>query len=271
MVGEDPEIQHLLDIWVEEFSRAVGMFSGQAPEVHHNSCIAIPTPGSEAVLWMRQGFADGGEFAIWFGGQEPGWTKLGSLLGEGSPEATRSTYLEIINQAHQGFAGAINSNFAKTLSCEQPELFDKAGFEAIQFAIFEVELVEPETPPFYLALEYAAIKVLDGHASGQLSDPAHTEGDPVSALASLLPLKLGVSVSLGHSELELKKAMQAGPRSIIVLNKDVTEPAALLIQGRVVAQGEVVLVKGNFGFRVKQIVSRQDRLGMLTSELAIEE
>jgi flagellar motor switch/type III secretory pathway protein FliN len=45
----------------------------------------------------------------------------------------------------------------------------------------------------------------------------------------------------------------------------VSEPVELLVHGRVVARGELVEVKGNYGFRVKHIVSRQELLEFCNS------
>ncbi len=86
------------------------------------------------------------------------------------------------------------------------------------------------------------------------------ENQPI--LANLLKLRLPISLSIGQSELEMKKVLLTGPGSVIPINKEVTEPVELLVHGRVVARGEIVEVKGNFGFRVTQIVSRQDLLEM---------
>jgi flagellar motor switch protein FliN/FliY len=53
------------------------------------------------------------------------------------------------------------------------------------------------------------------------------------------------------------------PGSVVELNQLVTEPAELLVAGRLVAKGEVVVVDGNFGLRVTEVVSRSQRAAML--------
>src|SRR5689334_18111919 len=106
----------------------------------------------------------------------------------------------------------------------------------------------------------------------QLDDPIHVNDTPLiedseslapepgdekqaPILTSLLTLRLPVSVSIGQSELEMKKVLVTGLGSVIPINKEVSEPVELLVHGRVVARGELVEVKGNYGFRVKHIVS----------------
>ena len=44
------------------------------------------------------------------------------------------------------------------------------------------------------------------------------------------------------------------------LNRAVTEPVEVIVNNCVIARGEVVVVEGNYGVRIQQIVSRQDRL-----------
>jgi flagellar motor switch protein FliN/FliY len=46
----------------------------------------------------------------------------------------------------------------------------------------------------------------------------------------------------------------------VELNRAVTEPVEVIVNNCVIARGEVVVVEGNYGVRIQQIVSRQDRL-----------
>jgi flagellar motor switch/type III secretory pathway protein FliN len=94
-------------------------------------------------------------------------------------------------------------------------------------------------------------------------EPGDEKQTPI--LASLLALRLPVSVSIGQSELEMKNVLLTGLGSLIPINKEVSEAVELLVHGRVVARGEIVEVKGNYGFRVKHIVSRQELLELWSS------
>jgi flagellar motor switch protein FliN/FliY len=46
----------------------------------------------------------------------------------------------------------------------------------------------------------------------------------------------------------------------VELNRAVSEPVEVIVNNCVIARGEVVVVEGNYGVRIQQIVSRQDRL-----------
>jgi flagellar motor switch protein FliN/FliY len=79
----------------------------------------------------------------------------------------------------------------------------------------------------------------------------------------LLDIELPIIIRLGSTELLLKDVMRLGPGAIIELNKAVDEPVELLVNDVTIAKGEVVVVDGNFAFRVTEVESRADRVKSL--------
>jgi len=79
----------------------------------------------------------------------------------------------------------------------------------------------------------------------------------------LLDVELPVSVSFGRTQLALKDVIKLTTGSIVELNRSVTEPVEVIVNNCVIARGEVVVVEGNFGVLVHQVVSRQERLRTL--------
>jgi hypothetical protein len=59
-----------------------------------------------------------------------------------------------------------------------------------------------------------------------------------------------------------------GPGSVIDLGRSPDEPVDVLISNRVVARGDVVIVSGNYGVRVRDVVSQTERARSLEAELA---
>jgi flagellar motor switch protein FliN len=98
-----------------------------------------------------------------------------------------------------------------------------------------------------------------------MATTASVDQDQAPIFSSLLTLRLPISVSLGQRELELKEVLSTGLGSVIPINKEVSEPVELMVHGRVVARGEIVEVNGNYGFRVKHMVSRQELLDLCKS------
>jgi len=83
---------------------------------------------------------------------------------------------------------------------------------------------------------------------------------PSSQFDLLLDVELPVSVSFGRALVPLKEVLKLSSGSIVELNRAVMEPVEVIVNNCVIARGEVVVVEGNYGVRIQQIVSRQDRL-----------
>lgn len=76
----------------------------------------------------------------------------------------------------------------------------------------------------------------------------------------LLDVELPITVSFGRANLPLKDVMKLSAGSIVELNRSISEPVELIVNECVVARGEVVVVEGNYGIRITQILSKQERL-----------
>ena len=85
-----------------------------------------------------------------------------------------------------------------------------------------------------------------------------------STFAVLQAVELPVSVSFGRVQIPLKEVLKLTAGSIIELNRTVEEPVEVIVNNCVVARGEVVVVEGNYGVRIQQIMSRQERLEKLS-------
>ncbi|MBS4198965.1 flagellar motor switch phosphatase FliY [Bacillus sp. FJAT-49732] len=82
-------------------------------------------------------------------------------------------------------------------------------------------------------------------------------------LDMLLDIPLQVTVELGKTKKSVKEILELGAGSIIELDKLAGEPVEILVNSRLIAKGEVVVIDENFGVRVTDIVSQSDRLRKL--------
>lgn len=83
---------------------------------------------------------------------------------------------------------------------------------------------------------------------------------PTSAVTGVLgnlelvkDVKMNVTVELGKTNLPLKEVLQLGENSVIKLEKLAGEPVDLLVNGRLIAKGEVVVIGNNFGIKVTEV------------------
>lgn len=86
----------------------------------------------------------------------------------------------------------------------------------------------------------------------------------------LLDVALPVAVSFGRTQLQIREVLKLNSGSIIELNRLVNEPVDVVVNDSVIARGEVVVVDGNYGVRITQIASREDRVrtGMSGAQVA---
>lgn len=79
-------------------------------------------------------------------------------------------------------------------------------------------------------------------------------------LELLYDLQLPVSIELGRTNMLIREILRLGRGSVIEFDKLVSEPVDVLINGKKVAEGEVVVIDKHFGIRVTTLVDPADRL-----------
>ncbi len=82
-------------------------------------------------------------------------------------------------------------------------------------------------------------------------------------LQLLLDVPLQITAELGRATMKIEDVLKLGPGSIIELNKLAGEPVDLLVNGKLIAQGEVVVVDENFGVRITSILGPEARIKKL--------
>ncbi len=79
-------------------------------------------------------------------------------------------------------------------------------------------------------------------------------------LELLYDLQLPVSIELGRTNMLIRDILRLGRGSVIEFDKLVSEPVDVLINGKKVAEGEVVVIDKHFGIRITTLVDPTDRL-----------
>ena len=100
-----------------------------------------------------------------------------------------------------------------------------------------------------LATEAVAVQ------SSQLDElaPDPASGDPIG-LDSLLEVPVRVTVQIGRARMSLGELVQLGPGSLVPLDREAHEPADILVNGKVVAHGEVVTIDNTYGVRITSVM-----------------
>lgn len=79
----------------------------------------------------------------------------------------------------------------------------------------------------------------------------------------LLDVPLTVTVEIGKTRMLINDLLQLGQGSIVELNKLAGDPMEILVNGKLIARGEVVVVNEKFGIRLTDIVSPEERIKQL--------
>ena len=82
-------------------------------------------------------------------------------------------------------------------------------------------------------------------------------------LEILLDVPLDISVELGRSRMSIQELLALGPGSVVELDKVAGEPLDILVNQRLVARGEAVVVNDKFGVRITDIISPSERVARL--------
>lgn len=264
---------------LQEFTaRLASAFEGMTMEKASIDCEASGTPPAGGLLW-RQPFA-GSAGILWLAADPESVTAIGSHVLtsaglsasdiENDPASVRSTYFEILGQTAGGLAQALSGQLKHEVTPQGGQEASTAS-GSIQWSRATVHL------PKGTAVIHAGFDTafLETAAPPQPSAALATPPTPLTAppltsppLTSktfelLLDVELPVSISFGRAQIQLKDALKLTTGSIIELNRSISEPAEVIVNNCVIARGEVVVVEGNFGIRIQQVISRQDRLRTL--------
>ncbi len=91
-------------------------------------------------------------------------------------------------------------------------------------------------------------------------DQTTLSGNKKKNLDMLLDIPLNVKVELGRTNRPIKDILELAAGSVIELDKLAGEPVDILVNDKLIAQGEVVVIDENFGVRVTDIISQTDRI-----------
>lgn len=97
---------------------------------------------------------------------------------------------------------------------------------------------------------------------GELKKTGEDGNKPLD-LDFILDIPLHVKVEVGRTRMMIQELLQLGKGSIIELNKLLGEPFEVLVNEKLVARGEVVVVNDHFGVRLTDIVSPNERVKSL--------
>ena len=269
------DAEWLASEWTARFAEVMQTMADTKPMTKFTGIGEAP---KGELLWWKQPFSPFPEAFLWVGALEANWSAVGKVVldsaGVKSPPAAeiRSTWLEIVRQSVGGLAQAISSLTSKEVTCGEG-IEAGVGTDAPAGKVFEVEaeIAISSKVILYLvvgdALAVAVSVPLEAPkaAEDQTNLKPHLADDLAKVAGSrtfelLLDVELPVSVSFGRATLRISEALNLVSGSLIELDRALTDPVELVVNNSVIARGEVVVVEGNYGVRLTEIVSHRERL-----------
>ena len=282
-------LKSLLDQWAESLEQVLESMTDQRPGIQWR---AVTAPLSEVaassgagsedeLLWWEQPFQWAPEMVVWVGAPRATWEYAGTLTLKAAGLETvetaeaRNTWFEILGQSLSAMARSIGAQQGREVTCE-------AGLERApvpdtrEWASVSVGFADAPPAPLLLALSPGlAVTVaappppveVSRQEAAPAARPEALDAQSPAAMSRtmdlLLDVDLPVSISFGRAQLPMKDVLKLTTGSIVELNRAIDEQVEVLVNGCLVARGEVVVVEGNYGVRILEIASRDDRLRSL--------
>ncbi len=268
----------LLDRWTESLGQVLESMTDQRPTVRWEAASGplSEVAGGQSFLWWEQPFQVDLQAAMWIGAPQAAWEYAGALTLKAAGLETvetaeaKNTWFEILGQSLAVVARSIGTLLHREVNAEN------GGERAIdqgltEWASITLTFATPDAPagaPLLVALNPKLLSLI--------ATPAEPEAPPqpvARAAASapmfpansrtmdlLLDVDLPVTISFGKASLAMKDVLKLTTGSIVELNRGLNDPVEVLVNHCLIARGEVVVVEGNYGIRIQEIASRQDRL-----------
>ena len=211
-------------------------------------------------------------------------TKLADLMlmGEGESKDEldadlKDAVMEIANQYFGAVSAAVDTQMGKKLSFtvdNAGKFMSAAVFQSDNYITFDFTANIKGSPiQFRQYLDESFSSLLDtqpaqvmpdffGDMDTGSSEPSRAVGTGTN-MDMLLDIEIPVSVRMGSAKLFLKDILGLGPGNIVELDQNADESIELTVNNKLIARGEVVIVDGYFGFRIKEIISRAERIKRL--------
>jgi flagellar motor switch protein FliN/FliY len=220
-----------------------------------------PEPGQGMLRWCQtfQGLPG----AVWANAAIPDWTSSAQQIlraaGLEDTDATtlKSAYLDLLGRSMDHFAQLFAHRWGREVARDRSEEAGEQG-QKIHWAILRLPLQGTTAVEIRVGADQELLDAILATSRTQAAPPVP------KTLDLLLDVELPVSVSFGRAQIALKDVLKLTTGSILELDRTIAEPVEIIVNNCPIARGEVVVVEGNFGVRVLQVISRQERLKTLS-------
>lgn len=261
--------QWLAKEWARQIGPALSSMTGEPYEAAASPGSGTAPSGPELRVVRRLREMPKAEISLSI--SEEVWQRCGAAvlrsagIADATEEETRNAFLEVVDQSLGQLAGDLGRLLGREVSWEPGgEIQPETGPDA--WAPVELRGPGGVIGMVWVAASGNFPSAAPGapvEAGGQHAAPADGPADRRPMLELLMEVELPVGVTFGRTQLKLKDAVKLTSGSIVELNRSIIEPVEVIVNNCVIARGEVVVIEGNYGVRIQEIVSREERLRTL--------
>jgi flagellar motor switch protein FliN/FliY len=270
----------VLNQWAEGLAQVLESMTDQHPQVAWQAASGAAAEVSSSeyqYLWWELPFSAAEGALVWVGSPQPTWEHVGTLtlkaagLDTVAANEAQNTWFEILGQSFSTMARSIGGLLGREITCGTGAARESAP-ESAEWASVALTFADGAQPPVLVALSPVLIALIAAPPAVE-PPPAQPAAAPRESwsddgqlalnsrtIGLLLDVDLPVSISFGKTRLPMKEVLKLTTGSIVELDRDVTDPVEVLVNQHLIARGEVVVVEGNYGVRIQEIASRNQRL-----------
>ncbi len=263
--------RHLIEGWAEGLASVFETMADQKPEVQWELAERPDEDSSGALLWWEQKLRAEHPAKVWVGAPRSTWEYAGALtlkaagLETAGPDEARNTWLEILNQSLSAMAQAASSLAGREITCANGAERGPAP-EISEFVKATITFKGSALEPLMVGFSAQILETVCGNAAPPETEEQDSKTAAPAAPHSsrtmdlLMQIELPVSISFGRMRMPMRDVLKLTTGSIVELDRGVNEPVEVMVNRCLIARGEVVVVEGNYGVRIQEISSRQERL-----------
>ena len=221
-------------------------------------------------FWWTQDFTAAPGASVSIGAPPLAWSELGARILQAAgvelieQSSARSTYLEAMQQSASALARSLTSRLGKHVDAstgrDQPPDGKGPSFGVV-IAAGELQL-----SPVVVVVSEDLCSLFESPAQSEVqlvqAAPALEPATPSRTMSVLLDVQMPVSISFGKTSMPLKEIMKLTTGSAVELDRKPDDDVEVIVNNCVIARGEVVVVDGNYGVKITEIRSREQRMAL---------
>jgi len=224
LAGSRGPVSQVIAAWAARLSDLLYRQTGAKPTVRHMGA-SRQEPDSAALWWQCD--VAGTPTTVFIGADDSSWRTLAGMLRNSDVTAedrdAKQAYLRLLRESFDPRGTAID----REPQSNRREI---------------VEICFPDTAPI------------------RLNFIAEPKPGPRSGFGVLLNVEMPITIRFGAAKILLQDLLGVNAGSTIEFDRRLNDPVEILVNGRTVARGEAVVVRGSYGVRITEIADQQDRL-----------